>query len=55
MDAFLSNIEKNFNKNASDIISNLKAYSSIGNSTVGGMLITHATRKNMYHNKKYLL
>jgi len=55
IDAFLSTIEKNFNKHSSDIVNSLKAYSSIGNSTVGGMLITHATRKNMYRNKKYLL
>ena len=55
IDAFLSTIEKNFNKHSSDIVNSLKAYSSIGTSTVGGMLITHATRKNMYRNKKYLL
>ena len=55
VDSYLQMFEKNFNKSYSDIINNLKAYSSIGNSTVGGMLITHATRKNMYRNKKYLL
>ena len=44
----------------SDIIYNLKAYSTlgdppIGNKYFGGMLITQATRKNIHHNKKYLL
>jgi hypothetical protein len=55
VDDFIAMFKKNFDKPYSDIINNLKAYSSIGNSTVGGMLITHATRKNMYRNKKYLL
>jgi hypothetical protein len=83
VDDFLAMFKKNFDKPYSDIIYNLKAYSSIGDSSTGntiirvptigdtylgstnnyenldrsngGMLLTHATRKNMYRNKKYLL
>jgi len=64
-DQFLSTFESNFIKISSDIISNLKSYSSIGTfsegnnilqvNPSGGLLIPNIIRKRLHLKNKYLL
>jgi hypothetical protein len=64
-DQFLTTLQKNFINISSDIISNLKSYSSIGTfsegnnilqvNPIGGLLIPNIIRKRLHLKNKYLL